>query len=124
MGPNQWVSGTGAPVRPAQNVATAEARLATQATRKYCMKATSLASAPNSPAMITIVAAPPGQEPQMLVVAGNKRDRLIHQPRMLAAARIEAAAPRMTGQSSRNDLRIAGVMLPAMKHPMILCAPV
>src|SRR5215470_8284678 len=103
MGSNQWTSGAGAPARPAEKVATAEARPATQATRKYCIKATSLASAPNSAAMTTIAAAPPGHKPQMLVVAGNMRDRVIDQPSKLAAARIEPITPRMTGQSSRND---------------------
>jgi hypothetical protein len=39
----------------------------------------------------------------MLVVAGNMRDRVIDQPKRLAAARIEPTTPRMTGQSSRND---------------------
>ena len=53
--------------------ATTGASADTQTTRKYCMNATSRMSDPNSPAMIVITDAAPGDSPQMATVPGRTR---------------------------------------------------
>jgi hypothetical protein len=66
--------------------ATAEAITATSTTRRYCMKATRRASAPNSSAMTTIEVAAPGEDPQIAVVPGRMRQRANAHPSALLAA--------------------------------------
>src|SRR4051812_44746076 len=59
------LDGGGAPlVPPKTSRETSDALRATMMTRRYCMKATSLGSAPYSSAMATIADAAPGDEPQ------------------------------------------------------------
>src|SRR5271165_2673999 len=64
--------------------ATTDATRPTQATRRYCMTATSLMSPPKASAISTIAVAAPGEEPQTAVVPGSTFHRARARPRPAA----------------------------------------
>ena len=113
----------GAPDRCRQKRAKSEATLATQATRRYCMKATSRASAPKASAISTIAVAPPGAEPHTPTLPGKICQRLMSQPRRLLAAITEVTTANSTGAFASTSWTMDGVIVLAIRQPTTACAP-
>ena len=94
MAGNQTLAGASTPDVSTHSRAIKAAEIETKMTRRYCMKATSLASAPKAPAISTMAVAPPGAEPQTAVVPGRILKRLMNQPRKLEATRVDVTTLR------------------------------
>jgi hypothetical protein len=102
-----------------QKRAINEATMATNTTRKYCMKATSGASAPKASAMSIITGAAPGNSPQTAVVPCIMRSLLISHPSAALATTVVATTARNSGQSSMNLTAISDVNERAIRQPII-----
>jgi hypothetical protein len=102
-----------------QKRAISEAAMATNTTRRYCMKATSGASAPKASAMRIITGAAPGNSPQTAVVPCMMRSLLISQPSAALAMTVVATTARNSGQPSLNLMTIADVNERAIRQPTI-----
>ena len=77
IGGNQTIGAGSTPDVSTHSRAISAAAIDTKMTRRYCMKATSRASAPNASAISTIALAAPGVEPHTAVVPGSTFQRLI-----------------------------------------------
>ena len=107
-----------------QKRAIMDAALATTITRRYCIKATSRESAPNSSAINTMAAAAPGEEPQIAVVPGSTLSLLITQPIRLLAAIVENT---INGNSSQCWAKVESIpdeIDCATRQPMMACAAI
>ncbi len=107
-----------------QKRAMMEAAPATTITRRYCIKATSLESAPNSSAINTMAAAAPGEEPQIAVVPGSTLSLLITQPiRLLAAIVVNT----INGNNSQCWAKVESMpdeIDCATRQPIMACAAI
>ena len=102
--------------------ATIDATSPTQATRRYCMTATSLMSPPKASAISTMAVAAPGEEPQTAVVPGNTLKRARTKPRAAAKNMTAPIKVRNIGHFRTIVVRMSGVMLRATRQPTKPCA--
>ena len=102
--------------------ATTEATSPTQATRRYCMTATSLMSPPKASAISTMAVAAPGEEPQTAVVPGSTFQRESTKPRAAAKKMTAPIKPRNIGHFRTIVITMSGVMLRATRQPTNPCA--
>ena len=86
------------------------------------MKATSRASAPNSPDITIITEAPPGAVPHTAVVPGSAFSRVSTQPMAPLMATTAITTLRNSGQSLRKATTISPVMARATRQPTTVCA--
>ena len=111
-----------APGGPSHSRATADATAATSTTRRYCMSATSRASAPKAPDISIMTDAPPGAVPHTAVVPGSTLHRVSSQPSAVLAATMPMMTLRKSGQSLRNLNTISPVTARATRQPMMVWA--
>ena len=83
------------------------------------MKATSLISAPNASDISTIALAPPGDDPQIAVLAGSTRSRASSQPSAVLTMITATTAPIKTAQSAIMSRTIEPVMVCVIMQPTI-----
>src|SRR5471032_432270 len=121
-GGNQITAAAADALSPRLMRATNAAAVATNSTRRYCMKATSRTSAPKSPAMATIALAPPGEEPHAPVGPGKLLNLTSSQPDNPLASRVAISTSNTIGQSLSKGGRIEGDRLWAIIQPKIPCA--
>src|SRR5471030_2873135 len=122
IGGNQITDAAADALSPRLMRATNAAAVATNSTRRYCMKATSRTSAPKSPAMATIALAPPGEEPHAPVGPGRLLNLTSNQPDNPLASSVEMSTSNTIGQSLSKGGRIEGDRLWAIIQPKIPCA--
>ncbi len=123
IGGNQTTAGTAAcaTCKPARR-ATSEAAAATITTRRYCMNATSCASAPCASAIKTIVIAPPGLKPQRAVLPGKTFIRLSSSPSSALATMTDSEPKTNTGQRPAISPATDNGSIFATMQPMRPCA--
>src|SRR3984957_8975100 len=115
--------GTGATAPGANHSrATIDAISPTKATRRYCMTATSLMSAPNASAISTMAVAAPGEEPQIAVVPGSTFQRARSMPSPAANAITVPIPIRKIGHCASIVAGDAAPMALAMSQPIPPCA--
>ena len=114
--------GTVAPEGPTHSRATIVAMAATITTRRYCMKATSRASAPKAPDISIIAEAPPGAVPHTAVVPGNTFSRVSAQPSAALRPTMASTTLRNNGQPFTKVSTISLVIERASRQPTIVCA--
>ena len=122
MAGNHAWSRMAAPGAPTHSRATIEPTAATSTTRRYCMNATSRASAPKAPDISIMTEAPPGAVPHTAVVPGSTFNRASVQPRAVLVATMAITTLRNSGQSSRNLSTMSPVSARATRHPTMVCA--
>lgn len=94
----QDAAATAAAPPGAPSEATSEAARATSSTRRYCIKATSLTSAPKASAITTMAVAPPGEDPHRAAEPGSTRQQVSSQPSRKLTATTITTAPTNSGQ--------------------------
>ncbi len=102
--------------------ATTEAPPATTATRRYCMKATSRASAPCASAITIMAVAAPGLEPHNTAVPGRICMRVIHQPSNVLTAMTANTPNTKIGQRLSISPAMDNGASFAIMQPMSPCA--
>ena len=101
-----------------QNLVINDAVSPTTTTRRYCMKATSRASAPNSSAKIIMALAAPGSKPHTAVVPGINLLRLTSHPKKQLMPTVAAVIMMNSVHWLARFAIMDGVIALAIKQPI------